>query len=133
MRIMKQLTISAPNRPGSLAQISRALSDGKVNIVALAISDTAEMGILRIVVDKADEARRLLKPLHEMGETDVLVVDMPNRPGSLASITEKLGEAHINISYAYASTGSAGGQSTVVLKVQYPEKAMAVLRAPTRR
>ena len=116
-----------------MAQISRILAANKVNITALAISDSVDMGVLRMVLDNAGPGVKSL-PLYMIWlMTDVLVVDMPNRPGSLASITEKLGEAHINISYAYASTGSAGGQSTVVLKVQYPDKAMAVLRPTARR
>ncbi|MFH1227973.1 MAG: ACT domain-containing protein [Planctomycetota bacterium] len=134
MRIVKQFAITAVNKPGILANVAQSLAEKKVNILALIISDSVELGVLRIVVDKADIARPILTKLFsEVTETDVLLVDMPNRPGTLAHVAEKLGQAHININYAYATTGAMGGQTTVILKVQYPEKAMDVLREITRK
>lgn len=134
MRIVKQFAIMAVNKPGVLADVAHSLAEEKVNIIALTISDSVDLGVLRIVVDKADIARPVLTRLFsEVTETDVLVIDMPNRPGMLADVAQKLGHAHININYAYATTGAMGGQTTVILKVQYPEKAMDVLKEIARK
>ncbi|MFA5794884.1 MAG: ACT domain-containing protein [Candidatus Brocadiia bacterium] len=134
MRITKQFAIMSINKPGVLANIAKSLAEKKVNIIAMIISDAVELGVLRIVVDKVDVARPVLTRLFsDVTETDVLLVDMPNRPGTLADVAEKLGQAHININYAYATTGAMGGQTTVILKVQYPEKAIEVLKEITRK
>jgi len=134
MQIVKQFAITAVNKPGVLANVAQSLAQKKVNILALIISDSVELGVLRIVVDKADIARPILTRLFsEVTETDVLLVEMPNRPGTLADVAEKLGHAHMNINYAYATTGAMGGHTTVILKVQYPEKAMDVLRETERK
>lgn len=134
MQIVKQFSVSLVNRPGVLANITRALADEKINIVALTISDTAELGVMRMLVDKPDIVRNVLSRFDSpVSETDVILIDLPNRPGALSSVAERLSREHINIQYAYATTGTAGGKATAVIKVQYPDKAMAVLREAKRR
>ncbi|MCK5578639.1 MAG: ACT domain-containing protein [Planctomycetes bacterium] len=131
MNVVKQFSVSLVNRPGVLANVSRALAEAKVNIIALTISDSVELGVLRMIVNKPDVARNILKRFESISESDVLWVDIPNRPGSLATVVEKLSTAHINILYAYVTVG--GGKATAVLKVQYPEKAMRVLKGSARK
>jgi hypothetical protein len=134
MNIARQFSVSMVNRPGILANICRALADAKVNILALAVSDSVELGLLRIVVDKPEMAKSILSKFDTpISETEVLAIEMPNRPGALAGAAEKLGRAHINLNYAYATTGTPGGRTTVVLKVQYPEKAIKVLHETDRK
>jgi len=134
MKIIKQFSVSLVNRPGVLAHICRTLADARVNIMAMTITDSVELGVLRMVVDKPDIARTILSRLDApVTESEVLAVNMPNRPGSLATLAEKLSRAHININYAYATTGISGGQAIVIIKVQYPEKAIKVLQETTRR
>jgi hypothetical protein len=127
MKIVKQLAIPAANKTGTLSKIIEVLAEGGVNIVALAISESLERGIIRLVVDRPEEAAKLLIPEYEIRETDVLQVDMPNQPGSLAAVTAKLGVADINIEYIYASAGASGGQTTVIIKVADLQKAMVAL------
>jgi len=129
MNIVRQFSVSLVNRPGVLANICRVLADAKVNIIALTISDSVELGVLRIIVDKPEVARTVLSRLDApVAETDVLQIDLSNRPGAMANLAERLSEAHININYAYVTTGGSGGKATAILKVQYPDKAMKVLR-----
>lgn len=134
MNVVKQFSVSMVNRPGMLANMCRALADAKVNILALAVSDSEDLGLLRIIVDKPELAKSILSKFDTpINETEVLAVEMPNRPGALAGIAEKLGRAHINLTYAYATTAATGSRTTVILKVQYPEKAIKVLQDTDRR
>jgi hypothetical protein len=133
MKLVRQFSVSLVNRPGVLANICRALSDGKVNIMALTISDSIDLGLLRIVVDKIDVAKKVLSRFDApVTETDVLAIELPNRPGAMAALAEKLSRAHININYAYVTTGG-GGQATAFIKVQYPDKVMKVINEDVRK
>jgi hypothetical protein len=129
MRLVKQFSVPMINKPGSLANICHALAEAKVNVLALNIFEATEQGLLRIVVDKPEIARLLLSRLNSsVTETDVLAVELPNRPGVMAGLAERLGREHININYAYATTAGQGNQTIVIVKVQYPEKAMKTLK-----
>jgi hypothetical protein len=68
-----------------------------------------------------------------MTETDVLVLEMANRPGALAEVCGRLAEAHVNISYAYCTTGTQGGRTKGIFKVADTKMAMKVLKTPTVR
>lgn len=63
-----------------------------------------------------------------VNETDVLCVQLSNKSGALATVTQKLAEAHINISYAYCTAGARGGRTTGILKVADVKKAMKILK-----
>ena len=82
-----------------------------------------------MVVNNPESARNALSRLDApVNESDVLWIEIPNRTGALAGIIEKLSLAHINIDYAYVTTGAANGKATAIIKVQYPEKVMKVLK-----
>jgi len=112
----KQFSVSMENRPGRLARVCRLLADRKVNIIALSVAETTEQGILRLVVDRPDEA---VKVLEECGlsftETDVLLVEVPNKIGIMADVAEKLSAKKINVNFVYGSTGKRGGMTYIVL------------------
>ena len=112
----KQLSVSLENRPGRLAHVCRCLADRKINIIALSVLETSEQGILRLVVDKPDEAAKMLKgcPM-TFSKKDVLLVELPNKVGVMASLAEKLAAKGINITFVYGSTGAGRGTTYVVL------------------
>ena len=88
-----------------------------------------EPGVLRLVVADPDHFRGAIAPLNlNMTETEVLVVEMANRPGALADICGRLAQEHINIGYAYCTTGASGGKTKGVFKVADARKAMKVLK-----
>ena len=131
-----QFSIFLVNKPGVLTQIFRELAKAKVNITNIAMMDSMEHGVLRMVVDDPVAARPVLAKLNiPMAETDVLAVALPNRPGAAADLCERLADAHINISYMYCTGGAAGGRTVVVLKVPDIKKAIKVLEGvkSTRR
>ncbi len=128
INVLVQFSVFLVNKPGVLARVTGALATAKVNLVAVTLVDSQEHGVLRMVAEKPDEARDVLKKLNlPMTETDVLCVDLPNRPGALADVATLLGTNHININYAYVTSGAAGGRTTGVFKVADQSKAIHVL------
>ncbi len=124
-----QFSVFLVNKPGVLAQVTGALAKAKVNIVAMTLVDSQEHGVLRLVAEDAKAARECLTQLNlPMTETEVLRLEMSNRPGALADIATLLGENHININYAYCTSGAPGGHTTGIFKVADPKKAEKVLK-----
>ncbi len=129
MRIEKQFSIFMVNKPGVLAKVLNEFAVDKINLTAISMMDSVEHGVMRIVGERAEPIRAVLKRLNlEFSETDVLCVTLPNKTGALAAVTQKLATAHINISYAYCTAGAHGGKTTGVLKVADVAKTMHVLQ-----
>ena len=105
MQIATQLALFLDNRPGTLARVCDALAAAKVNIYAITTSDTVDHSVVRMVVNNT---RKALLLFEEHGtlvvETEVLMIEGDNKPGSLAKISHKLANANINIEYAYCAT-----------------------------
>jgi len=130
IRTATQLSAFLVNRPGVLAQATKALAKRKVNILALTLMDSTEHGVLRLVVDDIAAARKALAGINSpVTTTQVLLVEMDNRPGAMAHVCGELASAHIEITYAYCSTGAPGGRTLGVFKVNPVEKALKVLGA----
>ena len=128
-----QLSVFLVNKPGILAQVANALADAKINIVAMTLVDSQEHGVLRLVVENPDAARKVLGKLNlPMTETDVLCLELPNNPGALSHVASILGQNHININYAYCTSGAPGGKTTGVFKLADPAKAERVLKSNTK-
>ena len=114
--IQKQLSVFLDNRPGVLARTCQALAKDGINILALSISDTVDHAVVRLLVSDVPKAAAILQRLHHIvHERDVLLLDVPNVPGSLAGIAEKLTAAGINIEYAYCTSASEA-TGTLVLR-----------------
>jgi hypothetical protein len=124
----KQISVFLENKPGRLANVLLALAHEKVNIAALTVMDSHEHSVLRLVADDLDRARRVLKDMSiPYAEVEVTVVDLRNQPGELAHVCELLGAAHINIEYAYCSSGGRNGKTVGIFKVSNAGKAIRVL------
>ena len=86
MRV-EQISIFLENTSGRLAAVPRILADAGVNIRSLSLADTADFGVLRLIVDRTDQAQQVLKDNgFTVGKTDVIAVAVPDRPGGLAGI-----------------------------------------------
>jgi hypothetical protein len=133
IRTTIQFSVFLVNKPGILAQVTEALAHEKINIVAMTLVDSQEHGVLRLVADPVDSARKVLAKLNlPIQETDVIQVELSNNPGALSQIATVLGQNHININYAYATGGAPGGKSTGIFKVADPAKARHVLDKGTK-
>ena len=129
MHLDTQFSIFMVNKTGVLARILTELAEAKVNIVAMTMMDSMEHGVMRLVGSATARIREVLKGLNlQFSETDVLCVNLPNKAGAFADVTEKLSLAHINIAYAYCTAGARGGRTTGILKVADVKKAMKVLQ-----
>ena len=130
MPTRKQVTVFLENKPGRLAKVLSALAQGKVNIIALTVMDRTEHGVLRLVTQEDTAARKVLQDLNlQCAESDVLAVELRNQPGALAHVCETLAANHINIDYAYCSSGGRNGKVYGIFKVANAEKAQRVLTA----
>lgn len=100
---IQQLSVFLEDRSGRLTELTRILADNDVNITALSVAETADYGIVRMVVGRPQLAKEALeKAGFSIGLTDVVCVNMPDKPGSLYRILEILTDEGINIDYMYA-------------------------------
>src|SRR5438477_4348168 len=128
MQTAKQISVFLENKPGRLANVLLALAREKVNIAALTVMDSHEHNVLRFVADDLDRTRQVLKGLSiPFAESEVMLVELRNQPGELAHVCELLGAEHINIEYAYCSSGGKNGKTAGILKLSNAAKAMKVL------
>ena len=108
----KQLTAWVPDRPGMLGEVGSALGAKKANILAFTAWVDGDRGAIRMVVDKPAVAKKVLAARGwETTEEEVMQVTLADTPGSLGRVAQKLGEAGVNIRFAYA--GSAGSARRV--------------------
>jgi len=113
-----QLSVAMENRPGQLAKIGAALARARVNIEAISVVDSADVGVVRLVTSSSAKAAAALKRAGmTVVQQPVLVVKLPNEPGALGSAAAKLAAAKVNISYAYGSAAGRGAMSTLVFGV----------------
>ena len=106
---VEQISIFLENKSGRLAEVTTILSEGGVNIRALSLADTADFGILRLIVNDCDRAKEILKSNgFTVGKTEVLALEVPDRPGGLARILRILDGAGINVEYMYAFVNRTG-------------------------
>ncbi|MGE5557691.1 MAG: ACT domain-containing protein [Bacillota bacterium] len=116
---VKQVSIFLENKSGRLAEVTKILGQAGINIRALSIADTSDFGILRLIVNNPDKAYEIL---HQAGfmvsETDVLAVEVADRPGGLADVLAVLEEEKINIEYMYAFVDKSGDDAVVVFRVE---------------
>jgi len=127
VEFVNEVTAHLENKPGRLAKICSALAQEKVNIRALAVMDSNERSVLRLVPDRVDATRSVLTSLGVEAEVgEVLAVEMENKPGALAKVLQKLADEHINIEYAYTSSTSHG-RALGIFHTANPKKAHHVL------
>ena len=103
MPIVKEVNIQLENEPGTLAKLCKALAYQKVNILAFQASTAERKSRLHLVVDNVSAAKTVLDGERlPYTEADVAQVPLPDHPGGLARVASLLGQAKINIDYAYA-------------------------------
>jgi hypothetical protein len=130
MQLATQLALFLDNRPGTLERVCDALSEAKINIYAIATSDTVDHSVVRMVVS---DPGRAMSVFEEHGtlvvETDVLMIEGDNKPGSLAKICSRLSAAKVNIEYCYCATPPDARKGLLILRVNNAKKAMKVLNS----
>ena len=126
---VKQISIFLENKSGRLAGITKTLGDHHINIRALSIADTADFGILRLIVGDPEGAVGILKEEGlTVSETDVIAVEIPDKPGGLAEILQFIDSGKINIEYMYAFVGKSNERAVVVFRVEDVDGAIQMLQ-----
>ena len=127
--ILDQLSVFSENKAGMLAEITSLLAEADIDIEALTIADTAEFGVLRLVVDSPKKALSVLKlGGFPAALTPVIALRMKNEPGSLAKIAITLADADISVEYLYACVAREENSAFVILRVEDTEAAAALLK-----
>ena len=117
--IIKQLSIFLENVSGRLAEVTKLLAKNNINLRAMTIADTADFGILRLVVDKPEEALAALTQAGFTAKvTDVLAVEVEDRPGGLSKVMEIFQKNKVNIEYLYVSLVKNKEKAVVIFKVE---------------
>ena len=126
--LIKQMSVFVENTTGRLAQLTRVLGNDGIDIKASCIADTVDFGILRCIVDDPEEATRVLKEHGFTASiTEVIAVELEDRPGGFADVLEILAKDNIGVNYIYSTIRSKEGAAIIVLKVEDPQKAIDVL------
>jgi hypothetical protein len=99
--------------------VTRTIGDQEINIRAFSIADTTDYGILRLIVNRPDEACQVLRESgFTVSVTDVLAVQIPDRPGGLAEVLDLIQEAGVNIEYMYAFSARIAEDALAVFRAE---------------
>jgi hypothetical protein len=126
--IIKQLSVFLENRTGRLTELTGALAEHDINISAFSIADTADYGILRMIVDRPELAETILREKgFAVKITEVVCMIIPHRPGGLHKALQIISDNNVAIDYMYAFA-SGECQATVVIRADSLQKIIAVLQ-----
>jgi hypothetical protein len=127
---IKQISVFLENRSGRLYELCDELGKAAINMRALSIGEAADFGIVRMIVNNPEAARKMLANAgFTVAETDVLAVEIPDVPGGLAKVLGALKGKGINVEYAYAFVARSGDKAIVSMRVEDVTGAEAALTA----
>jgi hypothetical protein len=126
---VRQISIFLENTKGRLAEVTRLLAARGINIRALALADTADFGVLRIIVNDPDACLAALKSNGIIAQvTEVLAIEIEDKPGGLSRVLAVLDGAGLNVEYMYAYVEKTKANAIVICKIDDRERAMRVLQ-----
>ena len=125
---LKQISVFLENKKGRLAEVTKLIAAEKINIRALSLADTTDFGVLRLIVNDPDRCFAALKANNFVAQqTDVIAVEVMDKPGGLQQILDVFDEKNINIEYMYAFVEKKTDKAIVIFRIDQPEKAIDVL------
>ena len=126
---VEQISIFLENKSGRLAEVMGVLFEAGINIRALYLADTADFGILRLIVNDTEKARKVLKENgFTVEKTKVIAVEVPDKPGGLSGILDTIKDEGINVEYMYAFVEKSGENAIVIFRFDELERSIDVLR-----
>lgn len=129
MRV-EQISVFLENKAGRLAEVARILAEAGINIRALSLADTSDFGILRLIVNDNNKAKEALKQHgFTVGKTDVVAVEVEDRPGGLHRILDVLFKSNVNVEYMYAFVQQSGSNAVIIFRFDNLDEAVKVLQA----
>src|SRR5512137_2713853 len=127
---IRQLSLFLENRPGQLRVPFKVLGDAGIDVLTMSLADTQQFGILRLVVKDWQRAKQVLEGAGcVVNVTDVLALDVADRPGGLAGVLEAFEKLGLGIEYMYAFAASRerGGHATLLVRLEDPDAAVKAL------
>jgi hypothetical protein len=125
-----QISVFLENRKGRLYEVCRLLGEHQISIRALNIAEATDFGVLRMVVDKPEAAQKVLRDNHFVASrTDVVAVEISDKPGGLADVLHVLSKEDLNVEYMYAFVEKRSDKALVVFRFDDTEKALRLLAA----
>jgi hypothetical protein len=126
--MIRQISVFLENTKGRLADVTRTLATGGVNIRAMSLADTSDFGILRLIVSDPALGRKVLKDKGFMvQETEVLAIEVDDKPGGLATVLEVLDAESVNVEYMYSMIEKRRDCAVVVFRVDDTARTVTVL------
>jgi hypothetical protein len=123
---IRQLSLFLENRPGQLRLPCKILGDAGIQVLTMSLADTQQFGILRLVVKDWERAKKALEAQGVVvNVTEILAVDVPDRPGGLAEILEGFERAGLGVEYIYPF--ARGATQTLLFRVEDPDRAEKIL------
>lgn len=127
MRV-KQISVFIENKAGRLSEVTAVLAEAGVNIRALSVADTSDFGVLRLIVDDNQKALDAMKNNgFSVGITDVVAVEVSDKPGGLHRILDLLHKSRINVEYMYAFVHQSGNQAVMIFRFDHIDEAIQLL------
>jgi hypothetical protein len=126
---IKQLSLFLENKPGALSRPVKVLAKAGLNILTLSLADTQQFGILRIILQDWEKAKKLLEKNGFVAKvTDMVAVEVPDKPGGLASILSVVEKAGVNVEYMYGFTLRKESKGLLALRFDDPDRAIEALQ-----
>jgi hypothetical protein len=126
--MLKQISVFLENKKGTLAAATKVLADNGIDLIALSIADTTDFGIMRCIVNKPDLAMKLLAENGFVASTtEVLAVQVPDRPGGLAEVLALLTREDINVEYLYSFVRTPSEHALILFRVDDNERCMKAM------
>ena len=126
--MLKQVSIFLENKAGRVYSIMETLAEAQINVRAMTIAETAEFGIVRIIVCDPERAKSVLRENNfTVKTTEVVGVTIPDKFGALCDVLRLFSQNNINIEYSYSLMGCTHGNANILIRVNEPEKAELIL------
>ncbi len=126
---VEQISVFLENKAGRLAEVTHVLGREGINIRALSLADTTDFGILRLIVNDREKAKKALKEAgFTVGITQVIAVEVEDKPGGLAKILKLLADEGINVEYMYAFVERSSGNAVLIFKFEDLDRAIEILK-----
>lgn len=128
---LQQLSLFLENRPGQLREPCETLAAAGIDLLTMSLADTAQFGILRFIVRDPERAKKVLEEAGMVVRmTEVVPVEVDNKPGGLAVVLAAIEELGIGVEYMYDfGAASRGGKAAIVFRFEDPDAALAALQA----
>ncbi|MBR1824441.1 MAG: amino acid-binding protein [Ruminococcus sp.] len=128
MSNVRQISVFVENKPNKLAEAMKLLKNSKINIRAMALADTKDFGILRLIVNDTEKTVDILKDAsYAVTVTEIVAISIPDSPGQLSRVLDILGEKGVNLEYLYAFIGKSDKSVSFVIRVDDNDNAYAAL------